>query len=169
MIEDDENSAEDDNDGDEEELTFNDIPLIQPVEDGQRYYSNPTIWVGVLPNTITASSAFDATKGIRAFLDGLNVTNVDIAYRETIPKSLFGPTLYAPVDVFDHLRDFIDPVSVALGVPIAGLQTTMQGTMGPYFHVDKTLYAITARHILFHVEADNDEYTFHRAFAMFTS
>ena len=34
----------------------------------------------------------------------------------------------------------------------------MQGTMGPYFHVGETLYAITVRHNLFPADASNDEF-----------
>ncbi|KAI9453238.1 hypothetical protein BJY52DRAFT_850915 [Lactarius psammicola] len=156
-VEVDEDEGEDDGD---EDIDYDSMPLIKPVEDGDRHYSNPTIWVGVAPNTLTADTAFDATKGIRAFLNGLNVTDIDIAYRETVPKSSVSPALFAPVGIIDHRRDFIDPVSVALSLPIAGLKTTMQGTMGPYFHVGNTLYAITVRHNLFLADGGNDEFSF---------
>ncbi|EJT98039.1 hypothetical protein DACRYDRAFT_96687 [Dacryopinax primogenitus] len=129
-------------------------------QDGDRHFSNPTIWVGVAPNTLTADTAFEATKAIRAFLNGLNVTDIDIAYRETVPKSSVSPALFAPVGIVDHRKDFIDPVSVALSLPIAGLKTTMQGTIGPYFHVGNTLYAITVRHNLFLADRGNAEFRF---------
>jgi len=161
-VEGDEDEGEDG--GDEEDFDYDSIPPIKPVEDGDRHYSNPTIWVGVAPNTLTADTAFDATKGIRAFLNGLNVTDIDIAYRETVPKSSVSPALFAPVGIVDHRKDFIDPVSVALSLPIAGLKTTMQGTMGPYFHVGNTLYAITVRHNLFLADGGNDEFSFNSAF-----
>ncbi|EIW74087.1 hypothetical protein CONPUDRAFT_160466 [Coniophora puteana RWD-64-598 SS2] len=157
VIEVDEGEGEDNSD--EEDFDYDSISPIKPVEDGVRHYSNPTIWVGVTPNT-TAATAFDATKDIRAFLAELDVTNIDIAFRETVPKSSTGPALFAPVGIVSHRRDFIDPVSVALSLPIAGLKTTMQGTMGPYFHVDNTLYAITVRHNLFLADEGNDEFNF---------
>ena len=149
-------------------FSYNDIPLIIPTEDGKRHYSNPTIWVGVVPNTLTAAIAFDVTKSIRAFLEELNVTDVDIAYRETVPGPSSGPALFSPVDdILDYRKGFIDPVSVALSLPIAGLDTTMQGTMGPYFHVGNTLYAITVRHNLFPADASNDEFKHSSALSSF--
>lgn len=150
--------------GDLSNLDYDAILLIKFVEDGEHHYSNPTIWVGVAPNTLSAVTAFEATKGIRAFLNGLNITEIDIAYRETVPEFSAGPVLFAPVDtIIDIRRDFIDPISVALSLPIAGLKTKMQGTMGPYFHVGETLYAITARHNLFPANASNNEFTFNGA------
>ncbi|CAA7266696.1 unnamed protein product [Cyclocybe aegerita] len=160
-VEVDEDEGEDD--GGEEDFDYDSVPPIKPIEDGDRHYSNPTIWVGVVPNTLTADTAFDATKGIRSFLNGLNVTDIDIAYRETVPKSSVSRALFAPVGIVDHRKDFIDPVSVALSLPIAGLKTTMQGTMGPFFHVDNTLYAITVRHNLFLADGGNDEFKFSTA------
>ena len=144
----------------EKDMDYDAIPPIKPIEDGKHHYSNPTIWVGVVPDSLSAVTAFEATKGIRAFLNELDVTNIDIAYRETIPEFSAGPALFAPVDIDDILRGFIDPVSVALSLPIAGLKTKMQGTMGPYFHVGETLYAITARHNLFPASEGNGEFTF---------
>ena len=49
---------EEDNDDDEEaDISYDDIPLIQPVEYGERYYTNPTIWVGVVPKTLSGAVA----------------------------------------------------------------------------------------------------------------
>jgi len=155
--------SEDDDDNDakeEEEEDYDDIPHIKPVEDGVRYYTNPTIWVGVVPGTLTGALAHESASDILAYLNGLEVQNIDIAYRESIFSSLraHGPALYPPVEDGDDLKDIIDNVSVALSLPIAGLKTTMQGTLGPYFHVGKKLYAITARHNLFLLNDDNAEF-----------
>lgn len=155
---------EDDNDnGDEEDLDYDTIAPIMPVEDGDRYTTNPTIWVGVAPGALTATAAFDVTKDIRAFLDGLNVTKIDIAYRETVPKSSpgHGSALFPTVEDGEPLKEVIDNVSVALSLPISGLKTTMQGTMGPYFHAGNRLFAVTVRHNLFRPEAGNAEYRYH--------
>lgn len=163
-VEDDEDSEEDDT---EMDLDYDDIPPIKPVEHGERHYTNPTIWVGVEPETLSAATAFNATKDIRAFLNELNVVDIDIAYRETLPgPGAAGRSLFAPVDLGDHRTDFIDPVSVALSLPVAGLRTTMQGTLGPFFHVGSTLYAITVRHNLFEAGTSNEEYSIHCAFVV---
>ena len=47
---------EDDDDDDtkeEQDFSYNDIPRMQPVEYGHRHYTNPTIWIGVLPDTLS--------------------------------------------------------------------------------------------------------------------
>ena len=75
-----------------------------------------------------------------------------------------GPALFSPIEDGDSLKDLIDNVSVALSLPIAGRKTTMQGTLGPYFHVGDKLYAITVRHNVFVLNGDNDEYHYHGAF-----
>ena len=171
-IEDDEDEDEDEDEdgdgdevkeGDEEDFSYDDIPRIQPVEDGDRYYTNPTIWVGVVPETLSAAVAHESAKEIRAVLESLQVQHVDIAYRESVCKSLLGhgPALFAPVEDGHPLKDIIDNVSVPLSLPIAGRKTTMQGTLGPYFHVGDKLFAITVRHNLFPADGDNQLYRYH--------
>ncbi|KAH9047443.1 hypothetical protein EDB83DRAFT_1461953 [Lactarius deliciosus] len=159
---------EDDDDDDakeEEDVTYDDIPLTQPVEDGERHYTNPTIWIGVLPETLTGAVAHESSMDIRAFLDSLQVQNVDIAYRESVYKTLsgHGPALFPPVEDDDPLKDVIDNVSVPLSLPISGRRTTMQGTLGPYFRVGDKLYAITVRHNVFLPNEDNELYKYHES------
>lgn len=150
----------------EEDVTYDDIPPIRPVEGGERHYTNPTIWIGVLPETLTGAVAHESSKDIRSFLDSLQVQNVDIAYRESVYKTLpgHGPALFRPVEDGDPLKDVIDNVSVPLSLPIAGRKTTMQGTLGPYFRVRDKLYAITVRHNVFLLSGDNELYRYHGTF-----
>ena len=162
-----EGEDEDEDNSDEEDLNYDTMAPIMPVEDGDRYTTNPTIWVGVVPGALPATAAFEVTKDIRAFLDGLNVTKIDIAYRETVPKSSLGhgPALFPTIEDGEPLKEVIDNISVALSLPISGLKTTMQGTMGPYFHVGNRLFAVTVRHNMFHPNAGNAEYRYHGMFA----
>lgn len=143
---------------------YDKIAAITPVEDGDRFVSNPTVWIGMLPDSLTATGAHDVAKGIRDYLNGLQVENIDIAFREKKFKFLAGPALYRPVEEGDALQTVIDDVSVALSLSIRGFKTSMQGTLGPYFRVDKKLYAITVRHNLFPLDDDNAEYRFNRTF-----
>lgn len=168
-VEDDDDEDDTDDNGEEEPaVSYDDIGPIKPVEDGQRYYTNPTIWIGVVPETLSGADARKSCVEIRAYLTSLNVENVDIAYRESVYKTLsgHGPALFPPVEDGDALKDIIDNVSVLLSLPIAGRKTTMQGTMGPYFHVGNTLYAVTARHNLFLLNGDNQPYRYHGAFLL---
>ena len=76
-------------------------------------------------------------------------------------RSFSGPELFAPVSDYDPLKAVIDPVTTALGLPIAGLKTLeTQGTMGFYFRVGKDCYAVTARHVLFPVDEGNNSYSY---------
>ncbi|KAI9430420.1 hypothetical protein H4582DRAFT_2121947 [Lactarius indigo] len=163
-IEVEDNNDDNDDNAKEEGVTYNGIPPIQPVEDGERHYTNPTIWIGVLPETLTGAVAHESSKDICAFLDSLRVQNVDIAYRESVYKTLsgHGPALFRPVEDGDPLKDIIDNVSVPLSLPIAGCETNMQGILGPYFHVGAKLYAITVRHNILPNE-DNELYRYHES------
>ncbi|KAG9016342.1 hypothetical protein FRB90_003216 [Tulasnella sp. 427] len=159
-ISDDEDEDEDDAE-EEQDFSYDEIPRIQPVEYGDRYYTNPTIWIGVLPDTLSGAVAHDSSKDILAFLDSVQVQNIDIAYRESLYMPAHGPALFPPVEDGHSLKDVIDNVAVALSLPIAGRRMTMQGTLGPYFCVGDKLYAITVRHNVFVLNGDNDEYHFH--------
>ena len=165
-IEDDEDDDDEDEDAEEEDINYDDIPPIQTVEYGERHYTNPTIWIGVLPDTLSGGIAHESSKDIRGFLDSCDVQNIDIAYRESIYKPLLGhgPALFPPAEDGDSLKDVIDNVSVALSLAIAGRKTTMQGTLGPYFRVGDKLYAITVRHNVFLLNGDNDEYHYNGTF-----
>ncbi|KAF8884562.1 hypothetical protein CPB84DRAFT_1816945 [Gymnopilus junonius] len=160
---------EDDDDDDdameEKDVTYDDIAPIKPVEDGERYYTNPTIWIGIVPETLTGAVAHESSKEIRAFLDSLQVKNVDIAYRESVYKTLagHGPALFPPVEDGDPLQDLIDNVSVLLSLPIAGRKSSIVGTLGPYFRAGNKLFAITARHNVFLPSGDNLTYRYNES------
>ena len=120
-----------------------------------------TIWVGVLPDTLTGEVAFHSSNDILHLLKKHGIFDVDVAYRESVARSFSGPELFAPVSDWDPLKAIIDPVTTALGLPIAGLNTlNSHGTLGFYFHVGKDLYGVTARHILFPEDEGNNSYTY---------
>ena len=120
-----------------------------------------TIWVGVLPDTLTGEVAFHSSNDILDLLKEHGISDVDVAYRESVARGFSGPELFAPVSDLDPLKAVIDPVTTALGLPIAGLKTLKsQGTMGFYFRVGKDLYAVTARHVLFPEDEGNNLYSY---------
>jgi len=120
-----------------------------------------TIWVGVLPDTLTGEEAFHSSNDILDLLKEHGIFDFDVAYRESMVRGFSGPELFAPVSDLDPLKAVIDPVTTALGLPIAGLKTLKsQGTMGFYFRVGKLLYAVTARHVLFPEGEGNNPYRY---------
>ena len=160
---------EQDDDDEDVDAAYGSITPVKKVEDGKRVYTDATVWIGVLPDSLSGAHAFDLTTRIRLFLNGVTTTRVDIAFRESIAQLLVGQPLYRPLETGDYLKQFIDNVSVALSIPIAGRRTTMQGTLGPYFHHNNRLYAITARHNLFLANDGNAEYRYHRESTLFLS
>ena len=150
--------GEDDEDGIDWEVEYAKMMIAQY----RRVVTTPvTIWVGVLPDTLTGEVAFHSSNDILKLLEEHGITDVDVAYRESVVKSLNGPELLAPVWYLDPLETVISPVTTALGLPIAGLKTLHnQGTMGFYFRVGQDLCAVTARHILFPEDQGNNPYTY---------
>jgi hypothetical protein len=117
--------------------------------------------VGVLPDTLTGEVAFHSSNDILDLLKEHGISDVDVAYRESVARGFSGPELFAPVSDLDPLKAVIDPVTTALGLPIAGLKTLKsQGTMGFYFRVGEDLYAVTARHVLFPEDEGNNPYSY---------
>ncbi|TFY57033.1 hypothetical protein EVG20_g8701 [Dentipellis fragilis] len=162
LNEDDCQEVEDDSEGDDSQedgndLRYEDIPDIEPVEYGNRYTTPPTIWIGVLPDTLHAELAHETALEILGIFKQHNVSDVDVAFRESVAGFFHGPVpaLFGPVSDLDALNDVVDNVSTPLSLPIFGLRTKMQGTLGFYFRVGNDLYAVTARHVLFNDDEGN--------------
>jgi hypothetical protein len=118
-----------------------------------------------LPDTLTGKVAFKSSNDILDLLKKHGISDVDVAYRESVARGFSGPQLFAPVSDLDPLKAVIDPVTTALGLPIAGLKTPKsQGTMSFYFEVGKDLYAVTARHVLFPENEGNNPDSYVSAF-----
>jgi hypothetical protein len=156
---------EDSNNTDEiNSMSYNDIPTIQPVEQGTHHMANPTIWIGVLPGTLTAGVAQESSNNICAFLDPISgLPAVNIAYWELIctpsARTRYCPALLSPAKAKDPLKEVIHNVSTSVGIPVAGMQIPdMLGTLGPHFRVSDTFYAISARHNCFPHNGHNDGY-----------
>jgi len=160
----DEDGQEEDEE-DESSVNYDDIAPVERVEDGTRYTTSPTIWVGVKPDSATGEQAHNSAMEILDLLKRYHVTDVDVEFRESEVNFAAGPELFAPVSDEDHLKDVIDNLSTALSLPIAGLKTKMQGTLGFYFRVGDELFAVTARHVLFKDNDPNVEYNYVGMFA----
>ncbi|THH28675.1 hypothetical protein EUX98_g5521 [Antrodiella citrinella] len=157
----DDDSKDDSSQDDDSSLNYEDFPAIKPVEDGTRYITPATVWIGVLPDTLDAELAHESALQILEIFKPHNIVDVDVAFRESVAQlSHGGPALFGPVGDLDALKDLIDNVSTPLSLPIAGLKTIMQGTLGFYFRVGNDLYAVTARHVLFKDNENNNQYRY---------
>ncbi|KAH9079655.1 hypothetical protein EDB83DRAFT_2514163 [Lactarius deliciosus] len=92
-----EEEDDDDDDAQNDNLTYDDIPLIKPIEYGKRHTTNPTIWE-------------------------LGIAGVDVAYRESVAKFLHATGLFSPASDLNPLKNVIDNLSTPLSLPIAGRQ-----------------------------------------------
>jgi len=117
---------EDDNDDvQDDNLTYDDIPPIKPIKDGKCHTTDPTIWVGVLLDTLTGAVVHESATKILGLLKELGIASVDVAYRELVTKFLHGPDLFAPASDLDLLKDVIDNLSTPLSLSIASWKMTM--------------------------------------------
>jgi hypothetical protein len=159
--EDDEDDGGDRDDGDTRDDEDIEDVVIKVVPYGRVVITPVTIWVGVLPDTLTGEVAFHSSNDILDLLKAHGISDVEVAYRESVARGFSGPELFAPVSDYNPLKAVIDPVTTALSLPIAGLNTlNSHGTMGFYFRVDKDLYAVTARHVLFPEDEGNNPYSY---------
>ncbi|KAI6042333.1 hypothetical protein EDC04DRAFT_2970123 [Pisolithus marmoratus] len=107
------------------------------------------------------TDAFNSANAILALLDNEGITDVDIEFRESMFRRSAGAELYEPASYPDATRHDIDPLTTALGLPIAAAKTPhIQGTMGFYFKEGDDLYGVTARHVLLPADEDNLDYTY---------
>jgi len=147
--------------GDDEKNEDDEYDDIKVASYGTVVTTPVTIWVGVLPDTLTGEVAFHSSNDILDLLKEYDIFDVDVAYRESVARDFSGPELFAPVSHLNPLKAVIDPVTTALGLPIASLKKlNSQGTMGFFFRVGKALYAVTARHVLFPEHEGNNLYSY---------
>ncbi|KAJ8518179.1 hypothetical protein ONZ45_g4710 [Pleurotus djamor] len=125
--------------------------------------TNPTIWIGVRPDTLTSNIAHEASQSILALLEQQGISGVDVAFRESTVQFLQGrrPALLPPSR--EHLlQNFADKLSTSTGLSITGRDMSAQGTLGPFFVDGNHLNAITARHVLFDIDNEPNEEYYHQ-------
>jgi hypothetical protein len=75
-----------------------------------------TIWIGVFPESTSATAAHDAAKVVRAHLKDYQITDVDIDFRVSIYTREVGTQLHKPVGDPNPLVDVISPLTPAPGL-----------------------------------------------------
>ncbi|KAI6152646.1 hypothetical protein BKA82DRAFT_20112 [Pisolithus tinctorius] len=150
---------------DEQQVRFSTIDLARfrtvPDQQTPAVISPVVIWIGVLPDSLTGEDAFNSANAILALLEDEGIIAIDIEFRESVFRRSVGVELYEPASDLDATRHVIDPLTTALGLPIAAAKTPhLQGTMGFYFKNGDDLYGVTARHVLFPPDEDNSDYTY---------
>jgi len=63
-----------------------------------------TIWVGVLPDTLTSEVAFHSSNNVLDLLKEHDIFDIDVAYRESVARGFSGPELFAPEEAVDETQ-----------------------------------------------------------------
>ena len=118
-----------------------------------------TIWIGVFPDSTTATAAH------QALLQKYQITDVDVDFRESIYTRDVGPRLLKPVDDLDPLVDVVSPLTAALGLRISTrARPNAQGTMAVYLAEgggsDRFL-GLSCHHVLIGSQEGNLDYSYH--------
>ncbi|KAJ7600583.1 hypothetical protein C8J56DRAFT_767396 [Mycena floridula] len=148
---------------DKQQVRFSTIDVVRfrtvANQESPAVISPVVIWIGVLPFSLTDEDAANSANLILALLEDEDITDVDIEFRESVFRR--SAELYKPAWSLDPTRNVIDPLTTALGIPIAAAKTPhLQGTMGFYFKDGDDLYGVTARHVLFPSDEDNSDYIY---------
>ena len=118
--------------------------------DSKQDLSPVVVWIGVEPGTLTREHAEVAAAGCTRILDHFNITDVEVAFRESIFTPLGGPKLLKYVASGSATADVCSPLTSALGLPIAALDTPhTEGTGALYLSEggdSEKVYILTARH-----------------------
>src|SRR5258708_33515916 len=153
MVEVDE-APEDEEDTDEEMVEAK-KPVVGPV----------TIWIGVLPESTSATAAHAAAQDVLALLNDYQITDVDVDFRESFYTREAGPQLLEPVDDLDPLVDVVSPLTPALGLRISTrARPDAQGTMALYLAEgggSDNLLGLSCRHVLIGPNEANIDYVWH--------
>ncbi|KAH8114185.1 hypothetical protein DFH11DRAFT_1856007 [Phellopilus nigrolimitatus] len=138
--------------GDDEETVEAKKPVVGPV----------TIWIGVFPESTSATAARDAAQDVLALLKDYQITDVDVDFRESFYTREAGPQLLEPVDDLDPLVDVVSPLTPALGLRIATkARPNAQGTMALYLAEGggrNRLLGLSCRHVLIGSREGNMNY-----------
>jgi hypothetical protein len=130
-------------------------PVVGPV----------TIWIGVFPESTSATAAHDAAQDVLALLKDYQITDVDIDFRESFYTREVGPQLLEPVGDLDPLVDVVSPLTPALGLRISTkARPDAQGTMALYLAEgggSDRLLGLSCRHVLIGSKEANVDYVHH--------
>ena len=110
------------------------------------------LWVGVKPGSLSRENAEVAAVGCKKLLEMFEITDVEVAFRESIFTRSAGPQLFNYVSSVHTTADVRSPLTPALGLQIAARATPyFEGTGGIYIcegGKSKKVFVLTAWHVV---------------------
>ncbi|KAF3923240.1 hypothetical protein ABW21_db0200588 [Orbilia brochopaga] len=127
---------------------------LDPVRFGLKEHGESTalhIWIGVVPGSLSYDDARIAAIGCQTILAKAHLTDIEVAFRESIYGTTSGAQL-RPVGTSIALEDVEKPFSAAMGIPIAPMEEPhFEGTAGVYIKEggnSHRIFLLTARHVV---------------------
>ncbi|KAF8992678.1 hypothetical protein BDQ17DRAFT_1546371 [Cyathus striatus] len=116
------------------------------------------LWIGVIPTSLPRELAEEAAYACKNILLSFDFGDVEVAFRESIFRR-YTRTLLDYVPTEDPVSAFCGPLTAALGLPIASIQTpSSEGTGGIYLSSGDNIYLLTTRHVVLPREVPNIVY-----------
>jgi hypothetical protein len=134
--------------------TIDPVRFVEAGRAGRGKYPGPLfLWVGVKPGSLSREDAEVAAIGCKKFLEESEITDVEIAFRESLfTRSVAGPQLHNYVPYMDPTGDVRDALTPSLGLRIASEATShFEGTGGIYICEgggSDRVFLLTARHVV---------------------
>ena len=134
-------------------LKWTSIDFVRFSEVGKRI-KPPFVWVGVLPKTLSREDAKNAAVRCKLMLAESHITNVEIAFRESVFTRSAGPQLLSNTHIIppSPFADIRHPFTPALGVSIAPKSFShFEGTGGLYIREggeSNRVFLLTTRHVV---------------------
>ncbi|KAF9013112.1 hypothetical protein BDQ17DRAFT_1342765 [Cyathus striatus] len=113
------------------------------------------LWIGVHPKSLSRELAEKAANTCENILQSFDIHGVEIAFRESLFRR-YSRTLLDYVSSDNPIANVYGPLTAALGLPIASVQTPgSEGTGGIYLCTAEHTYLLTARHVVLPPEVPN--------------
>ena len=117
--------------------------------------------VGVKPGSLYRENAEVAAVGCKKLLEKFEITDIEVAFRESLFTRSAGPQLFNYVSSVHAIADVRSPLTPALGLRIAARATPhFEGTGGIYICEGgerKSVFVLTARHVVVPPNAGRNE------------
>lgn len=124
------------------------------------------LWIGVMPKSLSGDVGSVVASQCRDLLLEYGIADVDVEIRESVVTCSAGPALLTPGYSSDPTVDVRNPLTTTLGVPICAQATPWAQGSGGFFITEdgntKKLLLITARHVIFPPDQNENKHFKHR-------
>ncbi|KAH9047194.1 hypothetical protein EDB84DRAFT_524333 [Lactarius hengduanensis] len=146
--------------------TSTDVVRIRYIDDDDDPSGDVVLWIGVKPDSLSYKVGIDVALQCKGLLLDYGINDVEVEIRQSeIICSATGPQLLQPAFDHFHLKPSVtaearEPLTPSLGITICSRSTPGTEGTGGFFLSEgsgsKRLLLVTARHVVFPLDKDND-------------